>query len=185
MEIMERFWLKVDKNGPIPESRPELGPCWIWIGSRQGKGYGTFRIGSRTDGSRRSVLAHKFLFETIHGAVPTGLELDHLCRVRACVNPDHLEAVGHNVNVQRGDSPAQLRAWQAAKTHCPHGHPYSGTNLYFAPGTAHRQCRACRSKNSADGHRKAGDARRLWENAYRKQRRQERSISTSTISSTS
>jgi HNH endonuclease len=94
----DRFWAKVDKNGPVPEERPELGACWIWTKSGSKRGYGSFRPG----GERRKVPAHRWSYEAANGPIPEGLELDHLCRNHPCVRPSHLEAVTHRVNMQRG-----------------------------------------------------------------------------------
>src|SRR5215216_311275 len=79
--VEERFWDAVNQQGPIPQHRPELGPCWIWIGSTNPDGYGRFRIGNRT------VAAYRYAWELLVGPFPEGLEPDHLCRVRACVRP--------------------------------------------------------------------------------------------------
>lgn len=92
----DRFWEKVDKNGPVPDFAPHLGPCWIWTAFRTDDGYGKFNW-------RNGQLAHRYLFE---GRIPAGHELDHLCRVRHCVNPDHLEPVTRRENVLRGDNPS-------------------------------------------------------------------------------
>lgn len=92
-----RFWSKVNKDGPIPEYRPDLGPCWIWIGAIDPQGYGSF--------SKPIRRAHRCSYTLVKGEIPQGLELDHLCRVRRCVNPSHLEAVAHIVNVYRGAAP--------------------------------------------------------------------------------
>ena len=109
-----RFWAKVDPNGPIPAHCPDLGPCWEWTGARGSKGYGHFLIGSRRDGSRRPVLAHRLAYETLIGPIPKGLESDHLCHNgsgcpgghdclhRTCANPAHIEPVSHAENVRRG-----------------------------------------------------------------------------------
>lgn len=140
----ERFWAKVDRNGPIPDYAPELGPCWIWTANTSGgTGYGNFWLG-RSYGK-----AHRFSYELMKGAIPDGLDLDHLCRVRACVNPAHLEAVTRQENIKR--SPIAIATRNAAKTHCPKGHPYAGDNLYIARGR--RTCRAClgRSISGAPG----------------------------------
>ena len=95
-----RFWAKV-RIGSVPAHRPDLGPCWEWIGA-QSQGYGRFSIGSRTDRSRRMAPAPRFAYEMLVGLIPDGLEPDHLCHNRACVRPTHLEPVTPTVNKQRG-----------------------------------------------------------------------------------
>jgi hypothetical protein len=102
--LPERFWSKV-----TPE--PNSG-CWIWIASLGTSGYGQFSV------ENRPLKAYRVAYEALVGPVPDGLELDHLCRVRCCVNPAHLEPVTHAENMRRGDS------FQRNKTHCPKGHPY-------------------------------------------------------------
>jgi hypothetical protein len=136
----ERFWKKVDKIGPVPTHRPDLGRCWLWTGStRSTPPYGQFRVGSMTDGTRRVMPAHQFSYEVVNGPVPPHRQIDHLCRVPLCVNPDHLEAVTQRTNILRGTSPS---AAHAARTHCPQGHPYDLVNTYFRPDGS-RDCRAC------------------------------------------
>lgn len=76
--------------------------CWEWRGTHDKDGYGHFRIGSRTNGSLRMVLAHRFAYETLVGPIPEGLQLDHLCRNTPCVNPLHLEVVTLQENIRRG-----------------------------------------------------------------------------------
>jgi len=115
-----RFWRHVDKNGPIPEYRPDLGPCWLWTGAKDKDGYGRFRLADKV------IYAHAFLI----GKAPNALQWDHLCRAHACINPDHLEAVTQHSNILRGQSPS---AKQARQTHCLHGHPLADTNLYIDP----------------------------------------------------
>ena len=81
--------------------------CWIWIGSTWGPPkypshkYGQTVIWNSETKTKRRICAHKFAYETIHGPVPSGHELDHLCEVKLCVNPNHLEVVTHAVNCQR------------------------------------------------------------------------------------
>src|SRR5258708_38793327 len=88
----ERFWPKVNKEGPVPAHRPELGPCWVWQAALNNKGYGMFSR-APVPGKRTAplVLAHRWAYEQMTGPVPDGLELDHLCRIPACRNPYHAE----------------------------------------------------------------------------------------------
>lgn len=134
----ERFWPKVNKDGPIPEYRPDLGPCWIWIAGLT-HGYGVIGKGGRGAGQ---IKAHQFTYRLFVGPVPAGMELDHLCRVRACCNPSHLEPVSHRENTLRGTGNS---ARAALATHCPQGHPYDDANTYVVPKSGHRQCRTCRA----------------------------------------
>jgi hypothetical protein len=85
-----RFWAKVDKAGPVPSHRPELGPCWVWLGATA-KGYGVFRVGSLKDNSRRMLLAHVYAVYSIGGDVPIGCVVMHKCDNRKCCNPLHLD----------------------------------------------------------------------------------------------
>jgi hypothetical protein len=142
--VEERFWEKVDKDGPVPDYRPELGPCWVWTASTM-EGYGSFWI----DG--KSIGAHRMTYGWFVGEVPEGHEIDHLCRVRHCVNPAHLEAVTHWTNVVRGVSPWGLNA---VKTHCPQGHEYDEENAYIYDGERH--CRICSRERTNEWIRKTG-----------------------------
>lgn len=117
--------------------------CVVWIGSLDIGGYGHLSIGSKRDGTMRKGKAHRVLYELTVGQVPEGLDLDHLCRNRACVRQDHLEPVTRRVNVLRGET---LPAANAAKTHCPKGHPYSGANLGWDRSKNGRVCRACKAE---------------------------------------
>lgn len=92
---VRRFWAKVDKDGPVPEYRSDLGPCWLWTGAPNEWGYGSIRWG----GPMRA--AHRVAYELEHGAVPPALDIDHLCRVPACVRPSHLESVTPAENQRR------------------------------------------------------------------------------------
>ena len=102
---VERFWAKVDKNGPTVEARPDLGPCWVWTGTPLLTGYGQFHVDGKT------VRAHRFAYELLVGPIPAKLEPDHLCHTydphcpggwtcphRMCVNPAHLEPVTRSEN---------------------------------------------------------------------------------------
>ncbi len=128
-----RFDQKVDRS---PGHGP-WGNCHLWTGTLNDAGYGILGINGK--GKRAHILA----YESAHGPVPNGLELDHLCRVRRCVNPEHLEAVTHQVNLQRGIAGILGRERNIAKTHCPYGHPYSEANTYFHNNARH--CRTCRA----------------------------------------
>lgn len=117
--------------------------CWVWRGVKDRAGYG--RVG------RRGRAAHRVSYELHRGPIPAGLELDHLCRNRACVNPAHLEPVTHEENVRRGEAGSNNRR----KMFCPAGHPYDGENLYVRRGrrwTA-RVCRLC--YRASDARRRA------------------------------
>jgi hypothetical protein len=123
----------------IPE--PNSG-CLLWMGMVNQYGYGRVKIGGQR------TVAHRAAYELACGPVPDGLELDHLCRVRCCINPAHLEPVTHRENGRRGVAGQHHADRQAAKTHCPEGHPYSGANL-FLRRNGYRECRACmRARNS-------------------------------------
>ena len=131
--LSEKFWEKVNKNGPIPEYRPDFDPCWLWTAAVNAKGYGVMCV------KNGSTLAHVISYNIHVGQIHSGMQIDHLCRVRNCVNPNHLEVVTPRVNVHRGFGPTAVHA---RKTHCPKGHPYSGDNLYLSP-RGNRQCREC------------------------------------------
>jgi hypothetical protein len=93
------------------------------------------------------VQAHRFAYELLVGPIPEGLELDHLCRNHACVNPAHLEPVIHVENIRRGDTDAQGRC-NRDKTHCPAGHPLDEANTYHNPH-GWRACRTCNRESTA------------------------------------
>lgn len=98
-------------------------PCWAYRGALTPKGYSVVRLDSR-----RTSMSHRVAYEQLIGPIPEELELDHLCRNRACWNPWHLDPVIHAVNVRRGLAAAGLRARAALITHCPAGHEYAGKN---------------------------------------------------------
>lgn len=107
--------------------------CWLWFGRVGPDGYGTFR----------SKMAHRLVYTELVGPVPDGLQLDHRCRNRQCVNPLHLEPVSAAENHHRGINPGLSRgAEMAARTHCPKGHEYTADNTYARRGK--RECRTCR-----------------------------------------
>jgi hypothetical protein len=126
------FWKKVNLDGPI--IKPELGPCWLWIGFKDKDGYGKFGINRVND--RRCPMAHRYAWEQFFGEPPT-LELDHLCRTKSCVNPWHCEDVTTKVNVHRNESPAGINF---RKVLCKRGHEITGVRK-DRPG--HRFCKVC------------------------------------------
>ncbi|WHM36296.1 HNH endonuclease signature motif containing protein [Streptomyces sp. BPTC-684] len=131
----QRFAAKVDPYGPLPLIRGVLGPCHLWTGSLNDKGYGTFWADGHT------VKAHRYAYEQAIGPIPDGLEVDHRCRRRNCVASHHLDAVTHRVNVLRSTNHVARRA---AVTRCPTGHPYDDANTYRAPNGT-RKCRSCKN----------------------------------------
>jgi hypothetical protein len=139
----ERFWSKVDKSGPVPIRRPELGPCWVWTGARNAGGYGLFVVGELSaigdKRRRKTALAHRWGYERFVDPIPTGLEPDHLCRNPPCVNfQSHLEPVTHRENMLRGET---VGARNVAKTHCLRGHEFTPENTWLNRGK--RYCRVC------------------------------------------
>lgn len=123
--ITDRFWEKVDRRGP--------DECWQWLARKDRDGYGRFRDGPLM------VKAHRFAYEQMVGPIPDGLQIDHLCRNRPCVNTRHLEAVTQRVNILRGNG---ITAKQARQTHCKRGHAFDEANTYVLK-RGERQCRIC------------------------------------------
>lgn len=114
--------------------------CFVYAWPNNADGYGTIGIG------RNNYRAHRVAMVAHLGAdIPPGVQVDHLCRVRNCVNPAHLEVVEQAVNLARGMSPP---ARNARKTHCPEGHPLSGDNLRTDQQPGKRGCRTCKLEQS-------------------------------------
>jgi len=132
----ERFWAKVQKTET----------CWLWTASLNRSGYGKFHA------SGRFAFAHRWSYEHFIRQIPDGLVIDHLCRVPACVNPDHLEPVTHQENILRGTAPS---AKLAMATHCIHGHEFTPENTYIRPN-GNRSCRTCLRSRSMQWNRERG-----------------------------
>ncbi len=123
---IDRFWDKVAPFSSFEE-------CWVWIAGKHTAGYGRIRL------SNRVLYAHRVSYELVLGEIPAGLQLDHLCRNRVCVNPAHLEAVPQRVNLLRGES---FSAQNYVKTRCISGHIFDSDNTYTSPD-GRRHCRTC------------------------------------------
>ncbi|AGY47176.1 HNH endonuclease [Clavibacter phage CN1A] len=132
--MVERFWSKVYKTHG----------CWLWEAAVGKDGYGRFREGGR---GSRLLAAHRVAYELEVGPIPDGLQLDHLCRTRSCVRPDHLEAVTSAENTRRGKAGESAGAANRAKVRCPQDHEYTSENTYVYRGS--RYCRACHKRREA------------------------------------
>jgi hypothetical protein len=119
------FWSKVERKADS---------CWIWRSGRSDTGYGTFSV------KRRSYNAHRIAWMLAYGEIPHGKWVDHLCRVRSCVNPLHLELVTPRENIMRGHSPNVVNS---RNNICHLGHELTPENSYIRPGGSSRQCRIC------------------------------------------
>lgn len=155
-DVAERFWEKVNKRGPVPDRRPDLGPCWMWLAGEDGHGYGKFHV------NKRRQKAYRIAYQLVVGPIPDGLQLDHLCRVRMCVNPAHLEAVTQRENIMRGEgiSVRLMRGEMVgnrAKTHCPKGHPYDEENT--GRDKKGRYCKECGRRSARERQRRLRRAR--------------------------
>lgn len=120
----ERLFAKVDA----------AGPCWLWTAAKNRGGYGVINRGRREG----VAIVHRAVWELLVGPIPEGTELDHVCRIRACCNPDHLEPVTRAVNVARG----ARRAGAQRKTHCKNNHRFTPENT-LPNGPRGRACRKC------------------------------------------
>lgn len=135
MQPTDELQQRVKRNIKI-----DVKGCWVWQRTISKNGYGGawlktgYRQGINTSAHRVSYLAFK-------GEIPARYQIDHLCKVRSCVNPEHLEAVTPRENVMRSD--AKFKE-QMRRTHCPQGHEYTVENTYYRPSRAGGVCRNCK-----------------------------------------
>lgn len=130
MAIKERLVSRITENNE----------CWEWVSPITKNGYGVLSVENKVQ------LAHRVSYEAYKGTIPKGLQIDHLCRNRCCINPEHLEAVTAKENTKRGDSGKARGAQMRAKTHCPKGHEYNeqNTSVYVQRGKYKtRRCKKC------------------------------------------
>jgi len=138
------------KISPEPNSG-----CWIWAGASNRLGYGRFNINQKIE------YAHRLSWQLHKGEIPTDKQIDHLCRVRLCVNPDHMEVVSHRTNSLRGMGVGGINS---RKTHCKNGHELSGANLKLTLGDMyrcqHRRCVQCaKAYENKRNERRRGEPR--------------------------
>lgn len=130
---LDRFWSKVDASGD----------CWEWQASKYWNGYGQAKLNGR------GMNAHRVAWLILRGEIANGLQLDHLCRNRSCVNPDHMEPVSRRENILRGISPVAVNFH---RFQCKNGHPFDLDNTKMLSGN--RRCVKCNRMRSLEWWRR-------------------------------
>lgn len=139
MELLSNFFGKINFTDS----------CWYWTAGKTKAGYGMFVE------KGKHIYAHRFAYKTFKSKLTKGLVLDHLCRNRACVNPEHLEEVTMKTNYERGVAPEKFTRWNAYKDSCKKGHPLVTSNRYFRQSKPHwRECNECRRLASKEYQRR-------------------------------
>ena len=132
--MLEKHWVRFQKNFvPVPESG-----CWLWTAGENGDGYGVFNVSGV-----KTKAAHRIAYEWLVGEIPKGLVIDHLCRVRCCVNPAHMRITTHLENIRAGEAPT-IQIWKSSK--CKRGHDLTGHNAIVRKD-GWRRCRTCTNAN--------------------------------------
>lgn len=147
MRTAEKFWAYVEKTNN----------CWLWRGSLNNQGYGNVRWFNKT------LKAHRVAYELTYSSIPEGLDLDHLCRTRNCVNPEHLEPVTRQENILRGEGVA---AEYLKRTHCKKGHEYAVTGFWVWKNSRARICKICSREKGIQDTLKYGEKRRSYGRSY-------------------
>lgn len=154
--LEDHFWSKVEVSD---------SGCWEWTASLDTGGYAQLGRGGK------NLRGHRVAFQAAGNTLVRGLVIDHLCRNRKCVNPDHLEQVSNQENLRRGESPS---AENSRKTHCKNGHPLSGENLFVARNSS-RQCRICQRRRKRESHRRNREKNLERMRAYRTRMKEQNS----------
>lgn len=142
------YWTPAERIAK--HSRPLPNGCIEWTGAINAHGYG--QSSYYVDGKQRNCNAHRFSYLVTHGEIPEGMHVHHVCYNRRCINPAHLELRTPKGNVHDAGSRNVTKAFAEA-THCVHGHPFSGDNLYVRP-TGERLCRECSRRNARETSRR-------------------------------
>lgn len=162
--VIERFWLKVNKDGPIPEHKPELGPCWVWIGRKNPDGYGMINVDCKIK------LAHNISLILAGIEINYNLVRDHICKNTSCVNPSHIEQVTSKENTLRGSGPSAINARMKC---CKYGHKFS---IVRRKQSIRRMCKVCKARKARERYANMTiEEKQKYNNYIKEYRRKKRS----------